>query len=240
MRRLSAGRVREVEGGGGSRSADRAVNCGTLAAPFRADITQVSRLQLDQVVTLSLDEVPEPIACRVHDVDGPISRLVYLDELPPQAIGRLVLGAAGYVVFDEFRNPVGLRVAVRASPPYLDVAEVDAVSVPERRAGDRVKLVTRAVIIDPDGRPPESTFTIDLSETGALLRHAPVFDNTEQFGLELRFGDAPQPVTAQARIVRRTEDAVGVVFETMPARDARRLVEYLMGIRHQRRPASPN
>jgi hypothetical protein len=200
----------------------------------------VSRLQLDQAVTLSLDEVPEPIACRVHDVNGPVSRLMYLDELPPQAIGRLVLGAPGYVVFDEFRNPVGLRVAVRASPPYLDVAEVDAVSVPERRAGDRVKLVTRAVIIHADGRPAESTFTIDLSETGALLRHIPAFESSAEFGLELRFGDAPQPVTAQARVVRQAEDAVGVVFKTMPATDAKRLVEYLMGIRHQRRPTTLN
>jgi hypothetical protein len=198
----------------------------------------VARLQLDQAVTLSLDEVEETIACRVHDVAGPVSRLAYLEELPPQAIGRLVLGSAGYVVFDEFRNPVGLRVAVRASPPYLDVAEVDAVAVTERRAGERVKLVTRAVVNGADGRAPESTFTIDLSETGALLRHIPSFDSNERFGLELKFGDAPEPVAAQARIVRQAQDAVGVVFETMPASDATRLVEYLMGIRHQRRPAS--
>jgi hypothetical protein len=38
--------------------------------------------------------------------------------------------------------------------------------------------------------------------------------------------------------VRRVDDAVGVAFEPGSARDATRLGEYLMGIRHQRRLAA--
>lgn len=202
----------------------------------------MQRLHIDQAVTLTLDDVPESIECRVLDVQGAVSRLAYRDELPPRAVGRLVHGAPGYVVFDEFRLAVGLRVAVRASPPYLDIAVVDGVSVPERRGNERVKLVTRARIICPDEhggeRPPDSTYTIDLSETGALLHDHAVLESHPRFGLELMFGDDPQPISAQAEIVRRVPDAVGVRFDSVPADDARRLGEYLMGIRHQRRAAS--
>jgi hypothetical protein len=202
----------------------------------------VQRLHIDQTVTLSLDEVPDSIQCRVLDVRGSVSRLSYRDELPPRMVGMLVLGAGGYLVFDEFRAAVGLRVAVRASPPYLDVAFTDGVAVTERRSLERVKLVTRARIICPDepDRPPESTYTVDLSEGGALLRHRPAFEEHQRFMLEFMFGDDPQPITAQAEVVRRVEDAVGVAFDSMDANDAARLGGYLMGIRHQRRPASHN
>jgi hypothetical protein len=200
----------------------------------------VSRLRVDQTVTLSIDEVPESIECRVLEIQGPISRLAYRDELPPKAVGALVVGSPGYVVFDEFRTPVGLRVSIRARPPYLDVAVTDGVEVPERRGGERVKLVTRARIIrleDADS-PTEWTYTVDVSERGALLRHHAAFEELHRFKLELMFGDDPRPVTAQAEIVRRVDDAVGVAFEPGSARDATRLGEYLMGIRHQRRLAA--
>jgi hypothetical protein len=200
------------------------------------------RLRIDQSVTLSLDEVPDSIQCRVLEVNGAVSRLSYRDELPPRMVGMLVLGAAGYVVFDEFRAAVGLRVAVRASPPYLDIALMDGVSVTERRSLERVKLITRARIICPDDpdRPPESTYTVDLSEGGALLRHRSAFDEHQRVTLEFMFGDDPQPITAQAEVVRRVENAVGVAFESIDDNDATRLGGYLMGIRHQRRSASHN
>jgi hypothetical protein len=193
-------------------------------------------------VTLSIDEVPESIECRVLDIQGPISRLAYRDELPPKAVGALVVGSPGYVVFEEFRAPVGLRVAVRANPPYLDVAITDAMEVPERRGGERVKLVTRARIVRPGetDSPAEWTYTVDLSERGVLLRNHAAFDDLERFTLELMFGDDPQPIAAQAEIVRRIDDAVGVAFEPNSPRDATRLGEYLMGVRHQRRLAARN
>lgn len=196
----------------------------------------MQRLQIDQPVTLSLDEVPEAIECRVFDLRGPVTRLSYRDELPPRAVGRLVHGSPGYLVFDEFRIAVGLRVAVRASPPYLDVAVMDGVSIPERRGGQRVKLVTRARITGPDEQEEEAnwTHTIDLSEGGALLRDHPSLDGHQQFELELMFGDNPQPITVRAEVARRIENAVGVAFECTSEDDARRLGEYLTGIRHQR------
>ena len=204
--------------------------------------SQVSRLHVDQAVTLSLDEVPESIQCRVLDVQGAVSRLAYRDELPPKAVGALVLGSAGYVVFDEFRAPVGLRVSVRASPPCLEVAITDGVVVPERRGGERVKLFTRAQLIFPDEpeRPPDWTYTVDISERGVLLRNHQAFDDHERFTLGLMFGDDPRPIMAQADIVRRIEGAVGVAFEPRSRADGTRLSEYLMGIRHQRRTASRN
>lgn len=204
----------------------------------------MERLRPHQTVILSLDEVPDTIQCRVLDVQGSLSRLSYEDELPPRAIGRLVMGSPGYVVFDEFRIAVGLRVAVRASPPYLDITIVDGVNVPERRGGERVKLVTRGriVIADPAAAEPQAaeppalwTYTVDISESGALLRRHPSLENVERFTLELMFGDDPQPVVAEAEVVRRTDDAVGVRFDSIASDGAKRLSGYLMGIRHQRR-----
>jgi hypothetical protein len=216
------------------------MRCGSFGVADSCRWAKVSRLHVDQSVTLSLDAVPESIPCRVHDVQGAVSRLAYRDELPPKAIGALVLGSAGYVVFDEFRAPVGLRVSVRANPPYLDVAITDGVSMPERRGGERVKLFTRAQILFPDEseRPPEWTYTVDVSESGVLLRHHPAFDEHERFTLGLMFGDDPRPILVHAAIVRRTEGAVGVAFEPGSRADSTRLSEYLMGIRHQRRTAS--
>jgi PilZ domain len=209
-----------------------------------ADIACVQRLHIDQAVTLSLDEVPEALECRVIDVQGPVTRLAYGIELPPRAVGRLVLGSAGYLVFDEFGMAVGLRVAVRARPPYLDAALMDGVTVPERRGTERVKLITRVLIIDPSSpngeRPTEWTHTIDLSERGALLRNHPALEAQQRFVLELTFGDDPQPVTVEAEVARRVQDAVGVAFTRISSDDATRLGGYLMGIRHQRRVASPD
>jgi hypothetical protein len=204
----------------------------------------VQRLQIDQPVTLILDEVPASIQCRVYEAEGSVSRLAYEEALPPRAVGALVQGSAGYVVFDEFGAAVGLRVAVRASPPYLDVAVTDGVEVPERRGNDRVKLITRARILRPGEHDPEAqaewTHTIDVSETGALLRDHPAFNDHEQFGLELSFGHDPQPIAAQAQVVRRAQDAIGIRFESISPDDANRLSGYLTGIRHQRGIQSPN
>jgi len=209
-----------------------------------ADSAYVQRLQTDQPVTLIIDEVSESIQCRVLDAQGSVTRLAYQDALPPRAIGLLVHGSAGYVVFDEFGAAVGLRVAVRASPPYLDVAVVDGVEVPERRGNERVKLVTRARIIrtgEQDGESQDEwTHTIDLSETGALLRDHPVFRDNQQFALELTFGHDPQPIAAEVQVVRRAQDAVGVRFDSISSDDASRLGGYLMGIRHQRGLVSRN
>ena len=207
------------------------------------------RLHVDQTVTVSLDEESQSIPCRVHEVQGAVSRLAYRGEIPPRLVGRLVTGSAGYVLFDEFGAAVGLRVAVRARPPYLDVALIDGIAVAERRGGDRVMLVTRARIIrtkaeadadtenDTDTDTVEAwTHTINVSERGALLRDHPELGN-ESFVLELMFGDDPRPITAQARVARRVEDAVGVAFESISSDDARRLQEYLAGVKLQRSSA---
>lgn len=194
------------------------------------------RLRIDQPVTLSLDEVAEPIACQVRDVTGAVARLTHRDELPPRAVGRLALGSPGYLVFDEFRLPVGLRVAVRASPPYLDAAVMDGIALPERRADVRVSLVTRVRLTGQDAIAGEGqtdwTETVDLSEQGAKLRNHPALAGQERFSLELMFGEDPQPVAAQAKVVRSEPDIVGVVFESVSPDDATRLAEYLTGFRH--------
>jgi len=200
----------------------------------------MQRLNVDQSVDLVLDDMPESIQCRVFDVRGAVSRLAYDEALPPKAVGLLVRGSGGYVLFDEFGAAVGLRVAVRASPPYLDVALTDGVEAPERRGNERVKFITRARIILPgDGeRPEEWSYSIDLSETGALLRDHPAFADHSRFGLELMFGNDPQPIAAEVEVVRRTQDAVGVRFDEISPEDAGRLAGYLMGIRHQRHATS--
>lgn len=201
-----------------------------------ADGTWMPSLRVEQAVTLSLDEVPETIECRVVEVQGSITRLAYRDQLPPDAVGRLVQGSTGYLVFDEAGNTVGLRVIVRASPPYLDVAAMDGLAMAERRAWHRVKLVTRVRIISPDDGDGdrEWTHTIDLSEGGALLRAHAAFTDHQQVALELTFGENLRPITTQAKIVRRAQDAIGVAFEAIDPDDATRLGDYLASVEHHR------
>jgi len=195
------------------------------------------RLSVDQSVTVTLDEESQSIPCRVHEVQGAVSRLAYRGEIPPRLVGRLVTGSAGYVLFDEFGAAVGLRVAVRARPPYLDVALIDGIAVAERREGDRVMLVTRARIVRPaaDGSDPVDawTYTINVSERGVLLRDHPELGD-ESFLLELMFGSDPRPITAQVQVARRVQDAVGVSFESISPEDATRLRGYLAGVKLQR------
>lgn len=197
------------------------------------------RLHVEQTVTLSLDDEPRPVTCDVVEVHGAAGRLAARSTISPRAIGRLITGWPGYLVFDAFNMAVGLRVAARVNPPYIDVAVIDGVAMPERRAGERVKLAARVKVTTPDANEDDQadawTKTIDLSEHGALLRQHPSLDRHEQFGLGLMFGDDPEPVTAQAQVIRRLENAVAVSFESVAADDARRLEEYLMGQRHQRR-----
>ena len=80
------------------------------------------------------------------------------------------------------------------------------------------------------------THTINVSERGALLRDHPELGN-ESFVLELMFGDDPRPITTQAQVARRVQDAVGVAFESISPDDARRLQEYLAGVKLQRSSA---
>ncbi|HWD70027.1 MAG TPA: PilZ domain-containing protein [Solirubrobacteraceae bacterium] len=170
-----------------------------------------------------------------------MSRLAYRDRLPPRVVGQLAVGASGFLVFNDRRIPVGLRVAARASPPDLEAAVIDRVGLAERRhGGTRLGLVTRVRIAcpdEPDGDRSDWTETINLSERGALLRQHPALDADRRVTLELMFGDDPRPITAQAEVTRRSPDAVGVAFDAIPTDDERRLGEYLMGLRHARRAA---
>ncbi len=195
-------------------------------------------------MTVSLDEIPDAIQCSVLDVHGSVGRLAYRHELPPRVIGRLALGTSGYLVFDDLGIPVGLRVVVRASPPDLRVAVLDGVALPERRAGERIPLVIRALI---DTRPPHDadrgapwTETINLSERGALLRNHPALTGRLRFSLGLMFGDDPVPIAAEVRVARRSRQGVGISFEAITDADATRLNGYLAGIRQRRRHASHN
>jgi hypothetical protein len=198
----------------------------------------VRRLNVDQTVSVSLDADEQAIPCRVVESEGGVSRLACRAELPPRTVGRLIAGSAGYLVFDEYGAPVGLRVAVRANPPYLDVAFIDGVKVSERREGERVRLVTRARIVPPDAGedapPTASTYTINVSRRGALLRDHAELSRHDRFTLELMFGDDPRPVTVRAQVARRVPDAVGVAFEPRTASDGTRLDEYLTGAMHRR------
>jgi hypothetical protein len=211
-----------------------------LNSRARADTAWVTRLQIDQTVTLSLDEVDQVVECRVVAVEGPVNRLAHRTELSPAMVGRLVLGATGYLLSEQFSVPVGLRVAVRARPPYVDAALLDEIQVRERRGAGRVKLVTPARVKVSEGTAAagddgRDTYTLDVSESGALLRAVPELADAERFGVQLRFGVDPAPISARAQVARRLPDAVGVAFESISDDDAARLSGYLNGIRQRRR-----
>ncbi len=157
----------------------------------------------------------------------------------PRAVARLVTGSLGYLLFSYKGALIGLRGVARisaATRPLMEFVVVDGVQQPERRTAERVAVGTRATIASLDPGPasqPLSTFTVNISATGALLKRPPAAPQTGDVALELFFGADPTPVPARGPIVRTTDDHLAVHFDDIAAAQRVRLMQLLAG--HQRR-----
>ena len=157
----------------------------------------------------------------------------------PRSVARLVAGSLGYLLFSYKGALIGLRGIARinaATRPLMEFAVIDGAERPERRAADRVAMGTRVTIASVGSAAAGevlSTFTVNVSSTGVLLKRPPGAPQSGDVALELFFGADPSPVPARGQIVRTTDDLLAVHFEDIDAAQRIRLTQLLAG--HQRR-----
>ncbi len=216
-----------------------------MCAPLRSIIRTVRRLRPGQRVTVELDDdaVDHRVDCLVADVFASTASLTHDEALDPRLRDRLGSGAPGYLVFSHHGAEIGLH-GVAVAPPsrvsVIDFVVVDGVQIRDRRGGRRVQFVTRARMFPTDtdaaGSQPQAieTFTLDLSEGGALLRYRPEFAEHRRYTIELFFAADPVPIRCEATYARQTDAGIGVRFGHLDAGDRARLAEVLTARRDTR------
>jgi hypothetical protein len=197
----------------------------------------VGRLHAGQRVTIDIDGEEDVVDAVAASEDG--SRLlVYVRRASPVVLGRLINGSLGYLLYTHKGALMGLRGLARITPatrPLTEFLVEDGRARAERRASERIAIVTRARIaaVD-DGGPgvPLTTFTANISSTGVLVRRPAHSLPSDEVSLELFFGTDPTPVTARGQIVRRTDEHLGIHFAEIGRAERTRLAGLLAG--HQR------
>ncbi len=194
-------------------------------------------------VELDDDAVDHRVDCLVADVFASTASLTHDEALDPRLRDRLGSGAPGYLVFSHHGAEIGLHgvaVAPPSSASVIDFVVVDGVQIRDRRGGRRVQFVTRARLFPTDtdaaGSQPQAieTFTLDLSEGGALLRYRPEFAEHRRYTIELFFAADPVPIRCEATHARQTDAGIGVRFGHLDAGDRARLAEILTARRDTR------
>jgi PAS domain S-box-containing protein len=224
-----------------------------------ADQSDVRRLRPGQRVKVELDDdvVEHSVNCLVAEVFGSMASLTHAEVLGPKFLQRLSAGAPGYLVFSHKGAEIALHGVAAAAPSrtsVIDFVVVDGVQVRERRKGRRLPFVTRARLFPTDAGAAESTdageagneqqaietFTLDLSEGGALLRYRPLFAEHRRYTIELFFAADPRPLRCEAVRARRTDAGIGVEFGDLDGSDQARLAAILGAYREarQKRPSS--
>jgi hypothetical protein len=200
------------------------------------------RLVPGQRVTMDLDG-EEDVVDAVTASGGEAQVLAHVRHASPRAVARLVAGSLGYLLFSHKGALIGLRGNARisaATRPLMEFVVVDGVGRPERRAADRVAVGTRVTIASLGSGAagePLSTFTVNVSSTGMLLKRPPGALQSGGVALELFFGADPLPVPARGQIVRTTDDLLAVHFEDIDDAQRIRLMQLLAGHQHRHRMA---
>jgi hypothetical protein len=201
------------------------------------------RLVPGQRVTIDLDG-EEDVVDAVTTSGGEARVLAQVRHASPHAVARLVAGSLGYLLFSHHEALIGLRGIARisaATRPLMEFVVVDGVERPERRAADRVAAGTRVTVASLGSGAagePLSTFTVNISSTGVLLKRPPGAPASGDVALELFFGADPSPVPARGQIVRTTDDLLAVHFEDIAAAQRIRLTQLLTGYRRSHRVAA--
>ncbi len=197
----------------------------------------MGRLQAGQRVTIDVDG-EEEVVDAIAAADDESRLLVYVRRASPVVLGRLISGSLGYLLYTHKGALMGLRGLARITPatrPLTEFVVDDGSNRAERRASERIPIVTRARIAGIDsGGPgvPLTTFTTNISSSGVLLRRPAHSVPSDEVSLELFFGVDPTPVTARGQIVRSTDEHLGIHFAEIAHAERTRLTGLLAG--HQR------
>jgi PilZ domain len=188
------------------------------------------RLRYQQRVQIHLENEDEVLGCRVARVEGALATLNRTDHASAEVLAQLIPAAPGLLVFDHRGITVALKgIATASTTEGLEVAFVvtDGVTLPERRANERVPIQVPARVFLTEDAACIETATENVSLTGALVEHRDGLDETTDFRLELRLDPGLAPIRCGAAVARRTPTHVGVQFTEMQATDRARLAVLL-------------
>ncbi len=197
------------------------------------------------MVKVDLDGDDGRIDCRVGSVLGPAATLIPVNVVRQEVRELLEAGSPAYLSFTDRGSLVALRgVASSASASGSEVYFVvtDGVQVPQRRAAERVPLITHTRLSSLDGEgniegQTTDTVTANLSSSGALIASRPGIGDGPRFSIEFFFGRERTAVRCQASLARRTPTHVGVAFTHMEDADRVRLSEILADYERRRQAA---
>ncbi len=203
----------------------------------------MGRLTTGQRVTIDIDG-EENVVDAIAASDEGSRLLVYVRRASPAVLGRLINGSRGYLLYTQRGALMGLHGLARITPftrPLAEFVVDDGSTHAERRLSERVPIVTHARIaaLDAEGLGvPLTTFTANISATGVLLRRPAHSLPIDEVRVELYFGADPTPVAARGRIVRSTDEHVGIHFVEITDDERVRLTGLLTGHRRSHRLAA--
>jgi hypothetical protein len=169
-----------------------------------------------QRVTIDLDGEKEVVDAMTTS-GGEARVLAQVRRASPRAVARRVAGVPAVLLQGSTDRTSRGRANQRGD------AALDGIRRRRRRAAAGATYRGarrgrhRATIASLDPGPasqPLSTFTVNISATGALLKRPPAAPQTGDVALELFFGADPTPVPARGPIVRTTDDRLAVTSTT--------------------------
>ena len=203
----------------------------------------MGRLTTGQRVTIDIDGEENVVDAIAASDEGSRRLLVYVRRASPAVLGRLINGSRGYLLYTQ-RVLMGLHGLARITPftrPLAQFVVDDGSTHAERRLSERVPIVTHARIaaLDAEGLGvPLTTFTANISATCVPPRRPAHSLPIDEVRVELYFGADPTPVAARGRIVRSTDEHVGIHFVEITDDERVRLTGLLTGHRRSHRLAA--
>jgi len=185
------------------------------------------RLKHNQSVEIHIDSDDHVVACRVAAVQGSVATLTRITTLPPEVLDKFTPGALGYLLFEHRGAKTalkGIATAGQDERASLAFVVIDGVQLPERRAGERVRLEALARIsADGESGVGVEATAANVSVGGVLIERPAGLADGPDFRLELTLDQDPEPIRCHATVVRATPTHVALKFTDIADADRIRL-----------------
>ena len=195
--------------------------------PTAEGLSALRRLKHNQLVEIHIDSDDHVVACRVAAVQGSVATLTRTTQLPAEVLEKFTPGALGYLLFEHRGAKTALKgIATAGQEGHASLAFVviDGVQLPERRAGERVRLEAFARITadGESGEGVEAT-AANVSVGGVLIERPTGLADAPEFRLELTLDQDPERIQCRATVVRATPTHVALKFTDIADADRIRL-----------------
>lgn len=195
--------------------------------PIAEEPCALRRLKHNQRVEIHIDSDESVVACRVAAVQGSVAALTRITELPAEVFDKFAQGALGYLLFEHHGAKIalkGIATAGHDERASLAFVVIDGVELPERRAGERVRLEGLARIsADGEGGDGLAATATNVSVGGVLIERPAGLADGPDFRIELSLDQDPAPIRCRATVVRATPTHVALKFTEIADPDRIRL-----------------